>query len=128
MSRNLEDSARRRRAQRRGRLGEALALALLRLKGYRLLARGYRTPQGEIDLILRRRSLLVFVEVKSHATLERAAEALTPKQRRRIAAAASLFLQGHPQLASLRQRFDAVLLAPGRWPRVIEDAWRDSNP
>lgn len=127
MSPKSEDSARRRRAQRRGRFGEALARALLRLKGYRCLARGYRTPQGEIDLVLRRGDLLVFVEVKAHASLERAAEAITARQRRRIAAAAALYLQAHTQLALLRQRFDAVLLAPGRWPRVIEDAWRDSK-
>ena len=48
-----------------GQKGEAWAAAYLRRRGYRVLARNYRVPSGEIDLILQRGNLLVFAEVKS---------------------------------------------------------------
>ena len=121
------DGERRRKAERRGRRAEGLALLLLRLKGYRLLVRGYRRPQGEVDLILRRRGLVIFVEVKSRAALDAAAHAILARQKRRISNAASLFLAERPEFAGLDTRFDAVLLSPGRWPRHVEDAWRESD-
>ncbi len=123
-----EDKAdRRRAAERRGRLSEALALTYLRLKGYRLLARGYRTGRGEIDLVLWRKGLIVFVEVKRRGDLASAAEAIRPRQKARITDAARQYIQEHPGMARLDQRFDALLLAPWRLPRHVEDAWRDSD-
>ena len=113
----------RRRAYGRGRRAEALAAWWLRLKGYRILARGFRVPAGEIDLIARRGRVLAHVEVKARPSLEAARAALTPRQRRRIERAAAAFLQQHPGLAGLDQRFDVMLLAPGRRPRHLENAW-----
>src|SRR5215470_12679444 len=55
---------------------ESRAAALLFAKGYRVLAKRFRTPHGEIDLIVRRRNLLAFVEVKARATLDDAAFAV----------------------------------------------------
>ncbi len=104
-------------AERRGRRAELAAVWLLRLKGYRILARRYRTPVGEVDLIAQRGRTIAFVEVKRRATLAEAAEAVTATGRRRIARAASLWLARHPAAAALTLRFDAVLLAPRRWPR-----------
>ncbi len=113
----------RRRAYGRGRRAEALAAWWLRLKGYRILARGFRVPSGEIDLIARRGRVLAHVEVKARPSLEEAREALTPRQRQRIERAAAAFLQQHPGLAGLDQRFDVVLLAPRRRPHHLENAW-----
>ena len=113
----------RRRAYGRGRRAETLAAWWLRLKGYRILARGFRVASGEIDLIARRGRVLVHVEVKARPSLEEAREALTPRQRRRIERAAEAFLQQHPGLAGLDQRFDVVLLAPRRRPHHLENAW-----
>ncbi len=113
----------RRRAYGRGRRAEALAAWWLRLKGYRILARGFRVAVGEIDLIARRGRVLAHVEVKARPSLEEAREALTPRQRRRIQRAAEVFLQQHPGLAGLDQRFDVVLLAPKRRPHHLENAW-----
>ncbi len=115
---------RRQRAWLRGRRAEALAAWWLRLKGYRILARGFRVPSGEIDLIARRGRTLALIEVKSRQTRAEAAGAVTPRQRARIARAAEAFLQRHPELARLDPRFDAILLASGRLPRHIEGAWR----
>jgi putative endonuclease len=117
MMAETDPHAPRRAAERRGRRAELAAVWLLRLKGFRIVARRYRTPVGEIDLIARRGRLVAFVEVKRRPTLDEAAEAMTPAGRQRIARAASLWLARHPAAAELTLRFDAVLLAPRRWPR-----------
>lgn len=118
-----EASARRRRAERQGRKAERLAAFWLRLKGYRVLARGYRTPFGEVDLIVKRGRVIVFVEVKIRPDLASAAEAISLRQRTRIRRAAEHFLahRGGGEDA----RFDAILIAPGQWPRHIHNAWDD---
>lgn len=110
--------------QRRGRRGEWLAAWWLRLQGFRILARNWRHPAGEIDLLARRGRLLVAVDVKWRGSRAAAAEAVQLQQRRRIAAAAAAFLSRQPDAAMLVRRFDAVLLAPGGWPCHVRDAWR----
>jgi putative endonuclease len=115
---------RRRRAWLRGRKGEGLAAWWLRLKGYRLLARNFRSGAGEIDLIACRGAVLAMVDVKTRGDLASASEALGPRQRARIVRAAEAFLQQRPQLAQLSVRFDVILVAPGRLPRHLLDAWR----
>jgi putative endonuclease len=117
--------ARRRRAWHRGRQAETLAACWLRLKGYRILARGFRVNVGEIDLIARRGRLLALVEVKARARLADAGESLSRGQKQRIGRAAQVFLQRHPHLGELDLRFDVVLIAPWQWPRHISDAWRE---
>lgn len=115
-------------ARTRGRLAEEAAVWLLRLKGFRILARGFAVGRGsgagEVDIIARRGRLLAFVEVKARATPVQAAEALRASQRRRIERAAEAFLARRPDLAGSAIRFDAVLVVPGRLPRHVADAWR----
>jgi len=117
-------AARRRRAYGRGRRAETIAAWWLRLKGYRILARGFRVAVGEIDLIARRGRTLALVEVKARPDLDTARAAVGPRQRRRIERAAARFLQRHPALAGCDVRFDVVLLAPWRRPHHLADAWR----
>lgn len=116
--------ARRRRAYGFGRGAEGLAAWWLRLKGYRILARDFRAPVGEIDLVARRGRVLALVEVKGRPSIDEALQALGPRQRRRIERAGAAFLQQRPDLAGLDVRFDLVVLAPGHRPRHIADAWR----
>jgi len=116
--------ARRRLAWLRGRRAEGLAAWWLRLKGYRLMARNFRSGAGEIDLIASRGGILAMVEVKTRDDLSSASEALGARQRARIARAAEAFLQQRPNLARLSVRFDVILVAPGRFPRHLMDAWR----
>ncbi len=115
---------RRQRAQRRGRFAEWLCLWHLRLRGWRILARGWRCPSGEIDIVARRGRVLAIIEVKSRNQLDAAASALTPRQRRRIARAAETFLLSRPDLAGLDLRFDLMLVPPLRQPRHWPGAWR----
>lgn len=113
----------RRAAFDRGLTAESRAAALLIAKGFRIVARRWKSPVGEVDIVARRRRLLVFVEVKGRDTLDAAAEAVTPRQRRRVAAAAAAWLACHPDDATCDIRFDAVLVAPWRLPWHIPAAF-----
>jgi putative endonuclease len=66
----------RRAGYRQGLRAETIAALFLRLKGYRILARRFTSPVGEIDLVARRGTSLVFVEVKARPTLDAAAESI----------------------------------------------------
>src|SRR5436305_5130373 len=110
-----------------GLSAEARAVAWLTAKGYRILARRFRSPYGEIDIVARRRNLLAFVEVKARATLDDAAWAVTPRQQQRIINAAQAWLMTHPEHAEFELRFDAMLIAPKRLPRHLVAAF-DASP
>jgi putative endonuclease len=110
--------------ERSGRHAETAAGLWLQLKGYRIRDRRVRTPLGEIDLVASRGKMLVFVEVKSRQTFEAALEAVTPETRRRIEQAARLWVGRRRSMQDWLWRFDIVLLAPGRLPRHMPDAWR----
>jgi putative endonuclease len=64
-------------AFRLGLSAESRAAMVLLAKGYRILARRWKTPFGEIDIVARRRATLVFVEVKARERADDAAEAVT---------------------------------------------------
>jgi putative endonuclease len=110
-------------AERFGLSAESRAAALLLAKGYRIAARRFRSPVGEIDIVARRRGVLIFVEVKARDRLDAAAEAVTPRQRQRIIAAAEAWLAGHPEDAMCDIRFDVVLVAPRSLPRHLPAAF-----
>jgi putative endonuclease len=112
-------------AQRRGRLAETIAAWRLRLAGWRIVAHDVRLPAGQIDLIATRGRGLDFVEDKARSAIDDAAESLHPAQAMRIARAAEQFCAKRPNFAAFERRFDLVLVAPGRWPRHIQDAWHD---
>lgn len=117
-------AARRRRLLSRGHRGETLAAWALRLKGYRIIARQYRTKLGEIDIIARRGDLVAVVEVKARPTLIEAMESVGPHAQRRIEAAADIWLSRQKDFSRLSVRFDIVAVLPGHWPVHVKDAWR----
>ncbi len=110
-----------------GAWGEELALRFLTRRGYTLVERNYRTRYGELDLIVREGSTLVFVEVK----LRRGTgfgdplEAITPHKQATIRSLAEQYLlDREPVFDSLR--FDVVGILVGKdAPRVrhIKDAF-----
>jgi putative endonuclease len=110
-------------AFRFGVSAESRASAYLIAKGYRIVARRFKTPVGEIDIVVRRGRALVFVEVKARETLDDAAEAVTLRQRRRIIAAAEAWLAKNPDDVLREIRFDVVLVAPGKLPRHLVAAF-----
>jgi putative endonuclease len=110
-------------AFRVGLSAESRAAVLLIAKGFRILARRWRSPLGEIDIIARRRQLLVFVEVKARDQLDDAAWSVTPRQRARIVGAAEIWLADHGDDTIKDIRFDAILVAPKQLPRHIPAAF-----
>jgi putative endonuclease len=107
----------RRKAHLRGLVAERLAVAALRLKGYRILACRYSIRGGEIDIVARRGDTVAFVEVKARPTLDEARMAIGAVKRRRMSRAARCWLASNPWAAPLTFRGDAVYLAPWTWPR-----------
>ena len=114
-------------AFRLGVSAESRAALFLIAKAYRILARRWKTPFGEIDIVARRRSDLVFFEVKARDTLDDAAEAITERNKQRIVAAAELWLAHHPQDARRAIRFDVILMLPDKLPRHIVNAFDASR-
>lgn len=108
-------------AERQGRRGETLAAWYLRLKGWRVLARRVQTPRGEVDLIARRGRVVIFVEVKWRRSAEELATALDHYRLRRVISAAEAIAPRYLRRGDA-VRIDAILLAPGRWPRHIANA------
>ncbi len=113
-------------AEQSGRRAEAIASWWLRLSGYRVLARRYRSPVGEIDIIARKRRALVFVEVKRRGREGDGLAAVDPANRRRVTRAATHFLAGAGSAAGRAVetiRFDIIVVTPWRRPRHIRNAW-----
>ncbi|WP_274630417.1 YraN family protein [Arvimicrobium flavum] len=116
--------ARRFAAYRRGHRSEWLAALALLVKGYRIVARRYRTKLGEIDLIARRGDLVLIVEVKARPTLAEAMDAIGGMSARRIEGAADLWLVRQRDYARLSLRFDMVAVLPRRWPVHVENIFQ----
>ena len=116
-----------RRAWRFGHVAETLCAWHLRLRGYRILARGFRVPVGEIDIVARRGRTLAMIQVKARDTFATAVDALGPRQQRRIVRAAAAFLKARPGCAGLDVRFDMMLVLPWRLPVHLTDAWRSEG-
>lgn len=114
-------------AFKNGVSSEALAADYLRARGYAILARRFRTPYGEVDLVAQTDRTIVFVEVKARARLDDAAYAVTPRQQRRIIDAAQAWLSAHPEHADFDLRFDALLIAPNAQSRHLIAAFDASE-
>lgn len=113
--------------ERIGRYAETLAALYLRQRGYRILARRYKTKTGEIDIIARKAKLIIFVEVKQRLTLEAAHDSISAQSERRIADAAEHFISRHKRYHDYGLRFDALFFI-GAKPRLraavhIQDAF-----
>lgn len=115
------------RAYKHGNRSEWLAAMALRLKGYRIVARNFRTRAGEIDIVARRGDLVAIVEVKARGDLAMAMEAVGSVAQRRIEAAADHWLSRQPDHARLSVRFDLVAVLPRRWPVHVENLFQGRN-
>ena len=121
--------ANRRAAERWGRWAETLAALALRLRGYHILARRFRTAGGEIDIVARRGSVLACIEVKARGDTAAALAAVGPRQRQRVERAAQAYMALCPErIGDSGIRFDVMIVRPWRWPTLIEDAWRPGWP
>lgn len=92
-----------------GKSGEEAAASFLKSRGYRILARNYRSKLGEIDIIARDKDVLCFIEVKTRKS-ERSglpAEAISLPKQGQMAKAALMFLKEN-NLLGKKARFDVV--------------------
>lgn len=118
---SLDDLRNRQLSERRARYrtglwAEFFAAIYLTFKGYRILARRYKTHSGEIDLIAVRGSVVAFVEVKARLTFAAAEFSISPRQSKRIRRAAERWMSRSPRYRDFEQRFDALYILPGRLP------------
>ena len=114
-------------AFRTGVSAESRAAAYLAGRGYAIAARRYKSPVGEVDIVARRGVELLFVEVKARNRLDDAALSVTPRQQKRIVAAAEAWLADHPDDGTREIRFDVILVARGGRTQHITAAF-DASP
>ncbi|NNE57531.1 MAG: YraN family protein [Hellea sp.] len=107
-----------------GRRAETLAAFYLRLKGYTIVARRFKTPSGEIDIIAARRDLVIMIEVKAREHLQIARESISMKSRKRVETAARQFLSRQARYQNYGIRFDAIFVIKGRKIVHEKDFWR----
>ena len=106
-----------------GKLGEDLACRELRRRGYAIVARGYRTRHGEIDIVAMDGGVLVFVEVKTRSSRRFGTPlaAVTPLKQRRLTRMALDYL-ARSGTACVPCRFDVVSVAMEAGRPVVEVA------
>ncbi|MGH8455531.1 MAG: YraN family protein [Stenotrophobium sp.] len=99
----------------KGAAEEDLALRHLLAQGLKTVARNWRCPGGELDLVMRDGDVLVIAEVRkrSNGAFGSAAESVDARKRSRIVHAARMFLAGHPKFVDAEVRFDVLALDAG---------------
>ncbi len=107
----------------KGMNAETIAALYLRVKGYSILERRFRTHLGEIDIIAKRYGIIAFVEVKLRGTHEDAMDAVHSVNQERVRRAAELYLSRHIEYTVFETRFDALVMAPGKLPQHIMNAF-----
>ena len=107
-----------------GREAESAAARFLRRKGFRILARNYRSPYGEIDLVAQDGGAIVFIEVKSRAGLEHGdpREVVNGPKMRRIGRAAAHYIRRFG-LEERECRFDVLAFAGGKATEHVKGAF-----
>jgi putative endonuclease len=103
-----------------GDSGERVAAMFLEQRGYKILARNFRTRVGEMDLIAEDADGLAFVEVRTRrgSALGSPEESLTPRKRARLLTVAQEFLQAHAEYADRAWRIDLVAIELDRAGRI----------
>jgi putative endonuclease len=103
------------RQQTLGQEGENIALTHLSEHGLALVERNFRRPFGEIDLIMRDKGTLVFIEVRRRANSHfgGAAASITYSKQRRLILAAQAYLSRYAQ-SPPPCRFDVVAIDGGQ--------------
>jgi putative endonuclease len=95
-----------------GQHAEQSACHFLEKEGFKLVQKNYRTPYGEIDIIMQDQEALVFIEVRFRKSSKFGSpfETVGPQKQKKIRASAAHFLQRHQKLSNFPCRFDIVAL------------------
>ncbi len=110
-----------------GIIAESIAKILLNFKGYQILESRFKVGRGisagEIDIIAKKGSCLIFIEVKKRKTLDLAKEAIFQKQINRIIKSAEFFIAKNEQYHNFDCRFDAICFDEFYRCEHIKNAW-----
>ena len=109
-------------ADKRGREAEAQAAMRLTQQGWRIVAERVQTKAGEICLIDKVHGLVAFVEAKWRVRAASLGDAIDERRLTRVAKAAEVVAHEYATNGE-GSRIDVILLAPGRKPTHIENAW-----
>lgn len=112
----------RKKAHQAGKIAEFIAALWLRMKFYQILARNWRSPYGEADIIAQRGKKLIIVEVKKRRDKEEVIEAIQSRQKERLMRVGLHFQTRYRRYSDHDLRFDAILVTPFSL-RHIENAW-----
>ncbi len=118
------------KAYKFGLVAEKIAAVFLTMKGYRVIARRYHNPKGEIDILATKGKTLAIVEVKARQSLESGAYSIPLWKQQKILGALEWLMASSGKIATLAKagerviRFDAIIIVPGRLPVHLKDAWR----
>ncbi|MBB1497192.1 YraN family protein [Paracoccus sp. MC1862] len=110
-------------AQASGHAAERLVADRYAGRGCEILERCWRSPAGEVDLILRDGAAIVFVEVKKSGTHDIAAQRISRRQMDRICRAALLYSDRLPGGSLTEMRFDAALVDASGRVEIVENAF-----
>jgi len=110
-------------AYEKGRLAEVLVVRHYCNAGYVELAMRYKTTHGEIDLIVEKDGVVVFVEVKASRDFERAVYRVTPRQQARIEATALQYLAGCALGLNTPCRFDVACVDDRAGIKIVQNAF-----
>ena len=104
-----------------GKRGEELALKKVKRLGYKCIARNYRCPLGEIDLIAKDGDCLVFIEIKTRKgkTLGYAKEAVNERKKRQLTKVALAYMKSE-DCVNVKSRFDVVAINMSEGKEQIE--------
>ncbi len=105
-----------------GAWGEAVAAGYLSERGYLILERNFRTPYGEVDLVVQKDEQIIFVEVKTRTSdaFGLPEQAITPRKQGHLIDSAQAYLQLHPELkCDWRVDVIAIRKLPGDRPPEI---------
>lgn len=112
---------------KKGIFAEYYAAAFLTLKGYNILQRRYKTKVGEIDIIARKGSSIVMVEVKCRQSANDGLESVTPISQQRIRRAADHYLLAEScksdKILAFDIRFDVIVINHKYFIRHIKNAF-----
>ncbi|MBL4589202.1 MAG: YraN family protein [Alphaproteobacteria bacterium] len=108
---------------KKGLWAERIAIIFLMLKGYKILKNRYKTPVGEVDVVAKKRNVLVFVEVKRRPNYEQGILSISSVSQKRIMRAAEHYLMMEKLGNSIDMRFDAIIISPPFSIKHLVHAW-----
>ena len=102
----------RREREIEGRKAEIHVARWLKLRGWKILSKRFKTPEGEIDIIARRKNIIVFVEVKQRATLPKIEDIMSQTNISRVMEAAEIWVNQNFEILGpdFEIRFDLAVI------------------